>query len=66
VLGHEVDGVGRGHLGGDHEVALVLAVLGVHQDDHAAVAQVLDDFVYRREKALAFGVDHSMQAVVHR
>ena len=42
VLGHEVDGVGRGHLRGDDEVALVFAVLGVHQDDHAAVAQILE------------------------
>ena len=56
VLGHEVDGVGRRHLRGDDEVALVLAVLGVDQDDHAAVAQVLDDLVDRRQEALALRV----------
>ena len=56
VLGHEVDGVGRRHLRGNDEVALVLAVLGVDQDDHAAVAQVLDDLVDRRQEALAFRV----------
>ncbi len=63
VLGHEVDGVGRGHLRGDDEVALVLAVLGVDQDDHAAVAQILDDLVDGRQEALALGVDHMRQAL---
>ena len=65
VLGHEVDGVGRGHLRRDHEIAFVLAVLGVDQDDHAAVAQVLDDLVDRREEALAFRVCGRLQAVHH-
>ena len=56
VLGHEVDGIGRRHLRGDDEVALVLAVLGIDQDDHAAVAQILEDLVDGREEALAFRV----------
>ena len=51
---------------GIDEVALVLAVLGVDQDDHAAVAQVLEDLVDGREKALAFGVGHPLQVRVHR
>ena len=66
VLGHEVDGVGRRHLRGDDQVALVLAVLGVDQDDHAAVAQVVDDLVDRRQEALAFRVFDPLQAVLHR
>ncbi len=65
VLGHEVDGVGGGHLRRDHEIAFVLAVLGVDQDDHAPVAQVLDDLVDRREEALAFCVCGRLQAVHH-
>ena len=37
VRGHEVDGLGRDLLGGDAEVALVLAVLVVDEDDHLTV-----------------------------
>ena len=40
--GHEVDGVGRHELGGHHEVALVLAVLVVDDDDHLAGGDVLE------------------------
>ena len=42
VLGHEVDRLGRGELGREREVALVLAILGVADHDHPAVADVLD------------------------
>ena len=45
VLGHEVDRVGRRHLRGDDEVALILAVLVVDQDEHAAVARLVDDLL---------------------
>ena len=48
VLGHEVDRLGRRHLRRDDEVALVLAVLVVDQDEHAAVARLLDDLLDRR------------------
>jgi len=41
VRGHEVDVLRRDTLGGDAQVALVLPVLVVHQDDHAAGADVL-------------------------
>ena len=51
VLGHEVDLVGRGELGRDDDVALVLAVLGVDQDVGAALARVLDDVLDRRRSA---------------
>ena len=56
MLGHEVDRVGRGHLRGDHKVALVLAVLGIREDDHAAVAQVVDDVADGRQEAPALGI----------
>ena len=43
VLRHEVHGIRRAHLRRDDEVALVLAVLGIDQDEHLAVARGLDD-----------------------
>ena len=48
VLGHEVDRVGRRHLRRDDEVALILAVLVVDQDEHAAVARLVDDLLGAR------------------
>ena len=50
VLGHEVDGVGRRHLRRDDKVALVLALLGIDEDEHAAVARVLDHLLDGREE----------------
>ena len=48
VLGHEVDGLGRRPLRGNDEVALVLAILVVDQDEHPALAGFLDDVLGRR------------------
>jgi hypothetical protein len=42
VLGHEVDGLGRDAFGGDAQVALVLAIFVVDQDDHLASAHLLE------------------------
>jgi hypothetical protein len=42
VAGHEVDGLGSDLLGGDREVALVLAVLVVHDDEHLPGLEVLE------------------------
>ncbi len=39
---HEVDRVGRRELGGDREIALVLAILVVDDDHESAVANLLD------------------------
>ena len=58
VLGHEVDGVGRRHLGRDDEVALVLALLGIDQDEHAAVARILDHLLDRRQELVVVGFGH--------
>ena len=49
VLGHEVDRLGRRELGGERQVALVLAVLGVDDDDHLAGADVGDRVLDRGE-----------------
>src|SRR6185312_5832022 len=45
VRRHEVDRVGRGELRGDDEIALVLAVRVVDDDDEAAGAYVFDRLV---------------------
>jgi hypothetical protein len=42
VGGHEIDDVGRGVDRGAHQVALVLAILIIGDDDHFAVADVAD------------------------
>ena len=42
---HEVDGFRRRLLGGDDEVALVLAVFVIDEDDHAALAQLVDSLL---------------------
>ncbi len=43
MAGHEVDGRGRDVVGGEHEVAFVLAVFLVDQDHHAAGGQLGDE-----------------------
>ena len=50
VRRHEVDRVGRCHLRGDHEVALVLAILVVDENKHAPVARLVDDLLDRHER----------------
>ena len=65
IARHEVDGVGRRHLRGNDEVALVLALLGVDEHDHAAVAHVLQDLVDRGKTAAAFRDGVSASVVRH-
>ena len=43
MLGHEVDGLGRGKLGGNDEVAFVLAAFVVDEDDEVALAKGFED-----------------------
>src|SRR5262249_49934967 len=60
LFGHEVDRL-RGHeLGGHHQVALVLAVLAVADDDHPPAADFLERFLDRRERALARPAGHAL------
>ena len=44
VFRHEVDGFGGDVFGGDDQVAFVFAVFVIHEDDHFADADVVDDF----------------------
>lgn len=50
VFCHEVDGIGRGHLRRDDEIALILAVLVIDKNEHAPVARVIKNLVDRRQK----------------
>ena len=58
VLGHEVDRLGRRELGGDREVALVLAVGRVDDHHELALADVLDRLLDRRERRGTLGRAH--------
>jgi hypothetical protein len=49
MFGHEVDGIRRGHLRRNYEIAFVLALLGVDENKHAAVACVLHHLLDGRE-----------------
>jgi len=42
---HEIDGFGGDELGGHAQVALVFSVLVVHEDDHFAIADILNGFL---------------------
>jgi len=50
VAGHEIDRLGGDELRGEGQVALVLAVLVVHEDDHPAVADVRDGILDLRKR----------------
>jgi hypothetical protein len=52
---HEVDGLGRDVVGRQDQVALVLAVFLVHQDDHAAGGQLGHDVLHGRDAGDAGG-----------
>jgi hypothetical protein len=56
VLGHEVDDFRRRHLRWDNDVAFVLPLFGVDENEHAPVARVLDDLLGRREKVVEFAL----------
>ena len=59
---HEVDGFGRDVVGGQHQVAFVLAVFLVDQDDHAAGAHVGDDVFDRGD---GDGRDGGQRTLMH-
>ena len=44
VLGHEVDVLGLARLGGHDDIAFVLAIFVIHEDDHLALADVFNQF----------------------
>ena len=63
VLGHEIDGVGRRHLRGNDKVALVLALLRVDQNEHPAVACILDHLLDGGEELMLPGLANQIHAM---
>ena len=61
VPGHEIDRVGRRHLRRDDQVALILPVVVVDQDEHAAVARLVDDRLGPDQHVLDPAVDQLFQ-----
>ena len=47
IARHEIHVLGADPLGGHDEVALVLAILVIHDDGHLALAQIREDLVDR-------------------
>ncbi|MNR15881.1 hypothetical protein D3C85_1324400 [compost metagenome] len=52
IADHEVDLIRRGELGRNDDVALVLAILGIHQDVGAAIAGVLENVLDRADRTV--------------
>ena len=50
VRRHEIDRIGRCHLGWDDQVPLILAILVVDEDEHPAIARFLNDLLDRDER----------------
>ena len=50
---HKIDLLRRRHLRRDHQIALVLAILVIHQDEHATVLRLVDDLFGAGEKRVA-------------
>jgi hypothetical protein len=44
MFGHEIYDIGRRHLRRDDKIALVFAVFVIDQNEHPAIAGVLDQF----------------------
>lgn len=62
VGGHEVDRLRGRHLGGDDEIALVLAVFIIDEDIHAAIARLVDDLLDGGEDGLVrVGLEKSFE-----
>ena len=61
--GHEIDRIGRGHLRGDHQIALILPVLIVDQNEHAPIQRFVDDLLCSRHHAAAIAREIRLQLV---
>ena len=63
---HEVDRRGIGKLRRDYQIAFILAVLMVHQNEHTALARVFDDVLDRRDRIAQPCLDRSGFVKLHR
>ena len=52
---HEIDRIRRGHLRGDHQIALVFTVLMIDQHKHAAIAGIVDDVLNTGNRIFPIG-----------
>ena len=71
VFGHEVDEFGGGLLSRHAEVALIFALLVIHQDDHMAAAGFLERFLDRNKRRRGLGAganlsEHQMDLLERR
>ena len=66
VAGHEIDRVRGRQLRRDHEIAFVLAVLVVHENEHAALPGVFEDLLGGRQLPVDFIlIDDAQVFVLH-
>ena len=47
ITRHEIDRIRRRELRGDHQIALILAVFIIYQDEHAPAARFFQQFLSR-------------------
>jgi hypothetical protein len=66
VPGHEVHGVGRRHLSRDDEIAFILPVLVIDQDEHAAVARLVDQLFRAGKETAGHRVGHQRLSSIIR
>ena len=50
ITRHEIDRIRRRELRGDHQIALILAVFIIHQDEHAPAARFFQQFLGWRDE----------------
>ena len=50
ITRHEIDRIRRRELRGDHQIALILAVFIIHQDEHAPAARFFQQFLGGRDE----------------
>ena len=50
ITRHEIDRIRGRELRGDHQIALILAVFIIHQDEHAPTARFFQQFLGRRDE----------------
>ena len=53
MLGHEVDRIRGGKFRRDDEIAFIFAILRIDQDEHPAIAGILDDVLDGRKGDIA-------------
>ena len=50
---HEIDGIRRRELCRDNKITFILPIIGIDQDEHPAIARILDNVLDWRERCIA-------------